>query len=160
MRLLSTIGDSFNMSASADMCKPPDVCTRSLTFWLCQRSLTIGSTLDPVPPTYPPLPLLLSQWFGCKSPQTRLPLHVPQASMPPHPSATLPQSSPSASQVVGVQPHLFGPRAPHVPFGHVPQCNVPPHPLGASPQSKPSVAQVAGVHGPAPHRFGPAAPQT
>ena len=39
---------------------------------------------------------------------TLVPLQVPQLSVPPHPSPTLPQFFPSALQLVGVQPHTLG----------------------------------------------------
>jgi hypothetical protein len=93
--------------------------------------------------------------------QTFLPLQVPQSSVVPQPSSMLPQVAPSASQVLGEQPHWWAlPLPPQVAGAwQVPQWSVPLQPSGASPQSYPRPPHVAGVQGPGPHRFGPPAPQ-
>jgi hypothetical protein len=49
-------------------------------------------------------------------PHVLVPLQVPHSSVPPQPSAIVPQLAPASAQVVGVQtPHSFGmPPPPHV----------------------------------------------
>jgi len=81
--------------------------------------------------------------------------HLPHASVPPQPSDTEPQLSPSAAHVVGVQPHWFGtPEPPHIcPDGHAPQLRVPPQPSGAEPHVSPRPAHVFAVHGVFPQTF-------
>src|SRR6185295_16926028 len=73
--------------------------------------------------------------------------HVPQSSVPPHPSGIVPQFFPCAAHVVGVQPQTFAvPPPPHVCGAvHVPQSSVPLHPFGIVPQSFPCAAHVVGV---------------
>jgi hypothetical protein len=72
--------------------------------------------------------------------------HVPQLSVPPHPSGTVPQFL--DPHVCGVHAQTFGTLpAPHVSKPvHVPQFRVPPHPSGTVPQFLPSDAHVTGVH--------------
>jgi hypothetical protein len=85
-------------------------------------------------------------WDG---PQTRhwVASQVPQVSVPPQPSETVPQVAPCAAHVVGVQPHWPGvPPPPQVwGAGQVPQSTVPPQPSGAVPQVCPGGQLVAGV---------------
>src|SRR5207249_3618232 len=78
-------------------------------------------------------------------------VQVPQLSVPPQPSETVPQSAPWAAQVVGVQapvPQTLGVPPPPQVCGAVqlPQLKVPPQPSGAVPQLFPSCAQVLGTH--------------
>jgi len=54
--------------------------------------------------------------------------HVPQLTVPPQPSGSVPQTCPAAHDVAGVQVHVFV-AASHVPVLHVPQWIVPPQPL-------------------------------
>src|SRR5262249_30226786 len=70
---------------------------------------------------------------------------VPQLSVPPQPSAILPQNAPAATHVVGAHPHPFGvPPPPHVCGAvQVPQFSVPPQLSLIVPQAP--LGQVAGV---------------
>ncbi len=86
-------------------------------------------------------------------PQVSGGVHVPQAIIPPQPSATIPQSSPGGQAVRGVQPHWkLTPAPPQVRGGaQVPQLRRFPQPSGGLPQRSLSEVHVAGTHGPAPH---------
>jgi hypothetical protein len=77
--------------------------------------------------------------------------------MPPHPSGIEPQCSSMASQLVGVQPHVFGVSPPPHVWGavHVPQSSMPPHPSGIEPQCASMASQLVGVQ---PHVFGVSPP--
>jgi len=68
--------------------------------------------------------------------QTKPCPHFGQTSSEPQPSSIVPHLAPSASQVLGVQPHLLGtPLPPQVRGGwHIPQSSVPPHPSDVVPQ--------------------------
>ena len=101
-------------------------------------------------------------------PQLSVPVHVPQLSIPPQPSACVPQLAASAAQVVGTHatvPHWLGvPPPPHVSVPvQVPQLSVPPQPLDCVPQVAFSPAHVFAVQPPStgvPHTPGlPAPPQ-
>jgi len=74
-------------------------------------------------------------------------VHVPQSSVPPHPSGMVPQLAPSAAHVLGVQPHVYG----VVPPPHVsgkthgsPQSSAVPHPSSGLPHVAPSWPHVCG----------------
>ena len=71
----------------------------------------------------------------------------PQSSVPPQPSAIIPQVAPAAAQVVGVQPQTFGvPPPPQVSGAvQVPQLTVPPQPSDTEPQLSPAGHIVLGV---------------
>lgn len=73
--------------------------------------------------------------------------HVPQARLPPQPSAMVPQVAPSWPQLVGVHPHWLGtPPAPHAPGGlQVPQFRMPPQPFAAWPHLAERRVHVVGV---------------
>jgi hypothetical protein len=108
--------------------------------------------------THAPMP----HWFGLPfpvpdpPPQTSGAWHVPQSSMLPHPSDSVPHVAPRAAQVVGVQPHTFGtPPPPHV--------STAPHAFGSHvitvPHAFVSVPQSSGAgqelkSGAQPHTFG------
>jgi hypothetical protein len=73
--------------------------------------------------------------------------HVPQLTMPPHPSAAVPQASPAGHVVAGVQPHLLAVPPPPQVCGAVqvvPQVTMPPQPSAMDPQS-PAAQAVSGV---------------
>src|SRR5712691_1915548 len=75
-------------------------------------------------------------------------VQAPQVSVPPQPSAIVPQSFPCAAQVVGVQvPQTFATPAPPQVCGamQAPQVSVPPQPSEIVPQFFPCAAQVVGV---------------
>ena len=76
-------------------------------------------------------------------------MQVPQSSIPPQPSAIVPQSATQAAHVVGVQPQTFGvPPPPQVlnPVQVLPQLSVPPQsPLGIVPHFPAHVLAVQQV---------------
>ena len=76
-------------------------------------------------------------------------MQVPQSSVPPQPSAIVPQLAPLAPQVVCVQlvPHLLGMPPPPQLAGAVqlPQSRMPPQPSATGPQFAPMPTQVLGV---------------
>src|SRR5207253_1765755 len=80
-------------------------------------------------------------------------VQVPQESMPPHPSGTIPQFLPRPTQVAGVQPHTLAAPPPPQVCGAVqaPQFNMPPHPSPIEPQFLPAATQVVGVQIAMPH---------
>src|SRR5438093_3081233 len=101
------------------------------------------------------------QTFATPAPQVCGAVQAPQVSVPPQPSAIVPQSFPCAAQVVGVHvPQTFVTPAPPQVCGAVqaPQVSVPPQPSAIVPQFFPCAAQVVGVH--VPQTFAaPAPPQ-
>ena len=76
--------------------------------------------------------------LGVPPPQVSGAVHVPQSTTPPHPSGTVPQSSPAGHAVAGVQPQtlgLLGVPPPQVCGAvQVPHEIVPPQPSGMVPQ--------------------------
>jgi hypothetical protein len=92
----------------------------------------------------------IPHWFGeppvpVPPPHTSGAVHVPQSSIPPHPSASVPHVAPRAWQVVGVHPHTLGvPPPAHVlkPV-QVPQVCVFAQLSTNVPQLAPIVSQVA-----------------
>src|SRR5438094_5907967 len=80
-------------------------------------------------------------------------VQVPQVSVPPQPSAIVPQFFPWAAHVVGVQPQTFATPPPPQVWGavQVPQLSVPPQPSAIVPQFFPWAAHVVGVHEVPPH---------
>jgi hypothetical protein len=83
-------------------------------------------------------------------------------SIPPQPSPVVPQPTPSAAHVVGVQvaaslcPQTLGfPPPPQVSAPvHVPHASIPPQPSDCAPQLKPSFAHVVGTQATLPHWLG------
>jgi hypothetical protein len=101
---------------------------------------------------------LLPQTFGLPAPHTRGAVHVPQESVPPHPSIAAPQSYPRLAQVLSVHagppasvtspPHLSNPPPPQYALpehGVALQSIALPQPSEALPQSYPRSAHVFGV---------------
>ena len=87
------------------------------------------------------------QTFGVPPPpQVWGAVQLPQFSVPPQPSETMPQLSPSAAHVVGTHVVVQTLFVQVWPMLHVPQLNVPPHPSGMLPQFFPCAAHVVGVH--------------
>ncbi len=80
-------------------------------------------------------------------------MQLPHATVPPHPSGTVPQLSPAGQLVSGMHPHTLGvPLPPQVNGAvQVPHATVPPQPLGTVPQLSPAGQVVAGVQ---PHTLG------
>jgi hypothetical protein len=88
-------------------------------------------------------------------PAGQLPPFVPQVTVPPQPSETIPQSRPAGQVVIGEQaplPQTFGvpgpPSAwapPQVPPSQPPQLMVPPQPSGAIPHCRPGWPHAFGV---------------
>ena len=74
--------------------------------------------------------------------------HVPQLSVPPHPSEAVPQLNPSWEHVFGVQVAAQTLLVQVWPAAHVPQLSVPPQPSEAVPHLNPSWEHVFGVQAP------------
>jgi hypothetical protein len=101
--------------------------------------------------TQPPPASPTPQTLGPPPPQNSGGVHVPQGTVPPHPSGANPQFWP-AGHICFTQfgcPHWFAtPPPPQVCGGvHIPQGTLPPQPLEAMPQFWP-VGQPCGVHPP------------
>ncbi len=79
----------------------------------------------------------------------------------PQPSEIVPHSTPSAAQVVAVQPQACGTPPPPQVSGalQLPQSRMLLQPSEISPHSAASSAQVLGVHDEVPHWLGPSPPQ-
>ncbi|HEY2386483.1 MAG TPA: hypothetical protein VGK30_05945 [Candidatus Binatia bacterium] len=105
-------------------------------------SLQFSSTL---PQTFAPPP----QTLGVPPPpHVADPVHVPQSTVPPQPSGTVPQSSPAGHDVIGVQPHTCSTPPPSHVSGDVqdPQSNMSEHvPSEIMPQFAPWAAHVVPV---------------
>jgi hypothetical protein len=100
-----------------------------------------GVTLQPASVAPPSPPDGTPHWLCVLAPQISPLAHVPQSSVPPHPSPIGPQFACCAAHVSGVHiavgvPHTLGvPLPPHVcPIGQVPQSINPPHPSAIGPQ--------------------------
>ena len=85
---------------------------------------------------------------------------VPQETVPPQPSGTVPQFDPPGHMPVGVHPHLLATPPPPQVLGAMqagPQKMMLPQPSGTVPQSDPAGHIPVGLH---PHMFGvPPPPQ-
>jgi len=86
---------------------------------------------------------------------------LPQASILPQPSGTLPQLLPSPAQVAGVQPHTLAlPLTPPPQLCgavQLPQLSVIPQPSLTVPQFLPCAMQLIGMHTATPQMLGPLA---
>ena len=88
-------------------------------------------------------------------------MQAPQASVPPQPSATVPQFAPASGQLRGTHggaPHI--PLTQGMPAGHG-QLLTAPQPLATGPQVEPAAGagHAIGLHTATPQPFGPPPPQ-
>ena len=88
-------------------------------------------------------------------------MQAPQASVPPQPSATVPQFAPASGQLRGTHggaPHI--PLTQGMPAGHG-QLLTAPQPLATGPQVEPAAGagHAIGLHTATPQTFGPPPPQ-
>jgi hypothetical protein len=83
-------------------------------------------------------------WLGMVAPHTCGLGHVPQDSVPPHPSEIVPHVAPSIAQVIALHAHrLATPAPPQVSNpAHAPQSSLPMQPSSAIPHSAPRSAHV------------------